>query len=148
MSIQSSICGAIGAVGTTVAVGKALKQSDPEYQRKKQKELELQEINNEVDRITEQIKASGLKPGEEKTEFEKAWIRSLSDKAKDLGRRQFEADPSLENFERMQRASEISKMAYTTAKQKRANNLAAEQAKAKAQQKQTILTNIGKWEVL
>lgn len=148
MSIQSSISGAIGAVGTTVAVGKALKQSDPEYQRKKQKELELQEINNEVDRITEQIKASGLKPGENMTEFEKAWIRSLSDKAKDLGRRQFEADPTLENFERMQRASDINKMAYTTAKQKRANNLAAEQAKAKAQQKQTILTNIGKWEVL
>ena len=148
MSIQSSISGAIGAVGTTVAVGKALKQSDPEYQRKKQKELELQEINNEVDRITEQIKASGLIPGEKMTEFEKAWIRSLSDKAKDLGRRQFEADPTLENFERMQRASEISKMAYTTAKQKRANNLATEQAKAKAQQKQTILTNIGKWEVL
>lgn len=148
MSIQSSISGAIGAVGTTVAVGKALKQSDPEYQRKKQKELELQEINNEVDRITEQIKASGLIPGEKMTEFEKAWIRSLSDKVKDLGRRQFEADPTLENFERMQRASEISKMAYTTAKQKRANNLAAEQAKAKALQKQTILTNIGKWEVL
>lgn len=148
MSIQSSISGAIGAVGTTVAVGKALKQSDPEYQRKKQKELELQEINNEVDRITEQIKASGLIPGEKMTEFEKAWIRSLSDKVKDLGRRQFEADPTLENFERMQRASEISKMAYTTAKQKRANNLAAEQAKAKTLQKQTILTNIGKWEVL
>ena len=148
MSIQASISGAIGAVGTTVAVGKALKQSDPEYQRKKQKELELQEINNEVDKITEQIKASGLKPGEEKTEFEKAWIRALSDKAKDLGRRQFEADPTVENFERMKRASDISKMAYTTAKQNRANNLAAEQAKAKALQKQTILTNIGKWEVL
>lgn len=148
MSIQSSISGAIGAVGTTVAVGKALKQSDPEYQRKKQKELELQEVNNEVDRITEQINASGLKPGETKTDFEKAWIRSLSDKLKDLGRRQFEADPSLENFERMQRASEISKMAYTTEKQQKANNLAAEQAKAKALQKQTILTNIGKWEVL
>ena len=148
MSIQASISGAIGAVGTTVAVGKALKQSDPEYQRKKQKELELQEINNEVDKLTEQIKASGLKPGEVKTKFEKDWIRSLSDKLEDLGRRQFEADPSLENFDRMKRASEISKMAYTTTKQKRANNLAAEQAKAKAQQKQTILTNIGKWEVL
>ena len=148
MSIQSSISGAIGAVGTTVAVGKALKQSDPEYQRKKQKEIELQEVEKEVDKLTEQIKASGLKPGETKTEFEKAWIRSLSDKLKDLGRRQFEADPSLENFERMQRASEISKMAYTTEKQKRANNLASEQAKAKALQKQTILTNIGKWEVL
>lgn len=144
MSIQSSISGAIGALGTTAAVGKALKQSDPEYQRKKQKELELQEVNNEVDRITEQINASGLKPGEVKTDFEKDWILSLSEKLKDLGRRQFEADPSLENFERMQSA----KMAYTTAKQKRANNLAAEQAKAKAQQKQTILTNIGKWEVL
>ena len=82
------------------------------------------------------------------TEFEKAWIRSLSDKAKDLGRRQFEADPTLENFERMQRASEISKMAYTTAKQEQANKLATEQAKAKTLQKQTILTNIGKWEVL
>ena len=46
MSIQSSISGAIGAVGTTVAVGKALKQSDPEYQKKKQKELELQEVEN------------------------------------------------------------------------------------------------------
>lgn len=148
MSIQSSISGAIGAVGTTVAVGKALKQSDPEYQRKKQKEMELQEVEKEVDKLTEQIKASGLKPGETKTEFEKAWIRSLSDKLKDLGRRQFEADPSLENFGRMQRASEISKMAYTTDKQKRANNLATEQAKAKALQKQTILTNIGKWEVL
>lgn len=148
MSIQSSISGAIGAVGTTVAVGKALKQSDPEYQRKKQKEMELQEVEKEVDKLTEQLKASGLKPGETKTEFEKAWIRSLSDKIKDLGRRQFEADPSLERFEQMQRASEISKMAYTTEKQKRANNLATEQAKAKAQQKQTILTNIGKWEVL
>ena len=148
MSIQSSISGEIGALGTSVAVGKALKQSDPEYQRKKQKELELQEVNNEIDRITEQINASGLKPGEEMTEFEKDWILSLSDKAKDLGRRQFEADPSLENFKRMQRASDLANMAYTTAKQKRANNLASEQAKAKALQKQTILTNIGKWEVL
>ena len=148
MSIQSSISGAIGAVGTTVAVGKALKQSDPEYQRKKQKELELQEINNEVKRLTEQVNASGSIPGEKKTEFEKAWIQSLSDKVKDLSRRQFEADPTLENFERMKRASDINKMAYTTTKQKRANNLAAEQAKAKTLQKQTILTNIGKWEVL
>ena len=144
MSIQASISGAIGAVGTTVAVGKALKQSDPEYQRKKQKELELQEVENEVKRLTEQVNASGLKPGEKKTESEKDWLLSLSDRLKDISRRQFEADPSLENFKRMQRASE----AYTTAKQKRANNLAAEQAKAKAQQKQTILTNIGKWEVL
>ena len=144
MSIQSSISGAIGAVGTTVAVGKALKQSDPEYQRKKQKELELQEIDNEVKRLTEQVNASGLIPGEKKTEFEKDWLLSLSDRLNDISRRQFEADPSLENFERMQRASE----AYTTAKQKRANKLAAEQAKAKTLQKQTILTNIGKWEVL
>lgn len=148
MSIQSSISGAIGAVGTTVAVGKALKQSDPEYQRKKQKEMELQEVDNEFKRIYEQISASGSIPGEKKTEFEKAWIQSLSDKVKDLSRRKFEADPSLENFEQMRRASDINKMAYTTAKQKRANNLATEQAKAKAQQKQTILTNIGKWEVL
>lgn len=144
MSIQSSISGAIGAVGTTVAVGKALKQSDPEYQRKKQKEMELQEVENEVKRLTEQVNASGLKPGEKKTESEKDWLLSLSDRLNDISRRQFEADPSLENFKRMQRASE----AYTTAKQKRANNLAAEQAKAKALQKQTILTNIGKWEVL
>ena len=152
MSIQSSISGAIGAVGTTVAVGKALKQSDPEYQRKKQKELELKEVQNEAKDLVEQINASGIEKGQEKTEFEKEWLRTRADKLKEITARLFEADPSLENFKRMQKASEgvkgMSRASYTTVKQQQANNLAAEQAKAKAIQKQTILTNVGKWETL
>lgn len=152
MSIQSSISGAIGAVGTTVAVGKALKQSDPEYQRKKQKELELNEVQNEAKKVREQLEAAGIEKGQEKNEFEKKWLRTRADKLKELTTRQFEADPSSENFWKMQKASELvkgmSRASYTTVKQQQANNLAAEQAKAKAIQKQTILTNVGKWETL
>ena len=157
MSIQGSINQAIGSVGQTAAISKALKQQDPEYQKQKAKEAEASDIQTQreaVEAANKQVVESAggygnlvQKAIDRPDSPEATTAREIAGKQAELDKRAFYNEPTESSYKRMKYSSiesqTLNKM-YDAQKQRKANMQAIEQQQAKAEQKTMILTNINR----